>query len=308
MDEQLAIIAAPEQEQSQVPIIRLMQLPVIQERLREVKPFVEARVQAALAMPCTDDTLTEIKATRAELNALFAEAETQRKGVKQAIMEPYNNFEAVYKECISAPFSKADAELCSKVNAVENGMKQTCEDGLREHFAKLTTSHHLAWLKYEQAGIKISLTDAKAKTQPPKKHRDHLTQFVESVARDVDMILSLMDAAEIMEEYRRSLNATQAIQTVNLRHQRIREAQIEAERLAEQKKREQEAAARVAEAAQQFEAPKPVQFAPPVPVQEQPPEAPAVFTVKFAVSGTLEQLKYLKRFLEDNGYNYEDIQ
>lgn len=309
---EISIVPA-QQKHGNGPLIKLVQLPIIEERLRELKPWVEQRVSQAMAMPCTDETVTEIKNIRAELNALFNEAEAHRKGVKTAVMKPYDDFEAVYKECITEPFKRADVDLKGKVVAVETGMKQLCEDGLRKLFGELTAAHHLAWLQYERAGIRVSLTDAKAKTQPPKKLRDALTQFVERVAQDVTMIHVLPDANEIMVEYRQTLNAPVAIQTVNLRHQRMAEAEAEKARRAEALKREQEAAARVAEAAQQFEAPQPVQFAPPVAVQEVPVDvqeapAPETYTVKFAVSGTLDQLRDLKMFLANGGYTYTDIE
>lgn len=322
MNEQMEIAVIPaqqEQEQNNAPLIKLVQLPIIEERLRDLKPYVQQRVAAAMAMPCTEETVSEVKNLRAELNALATEAENRRKEVKKAIEAPYKQFQTVYDECIGNLFKEADKDLKGKIDAVENGMKEACEAGLRKLFGDLVAAHHLEWLQYERAGIKVSLTDAKAKTQPPKKLRDALTQFVERVAQDVDMILSLPDANEIMVEYRQTLNAPVAIQTVNLRHQRMAEAEAERARRDEARKQEQEAAARVAEAAQQFEAPQPVQFAPPVAVQEpEPPvqeipvvqEAPApeVYTVKFAVSGTLDQLLDLKRFMENGGYTYTDIE
>ena len=317
MTEQMEISVIPaQQEQNNGPLIKLVQLPIIEERLRDLKPYVQQRVAAAMAMPCTEETVSEVKNLRAELNALATEAENRRKEVKKAIEAPYKQFQTVYNECIGNLFKEADKDLKGKIDAVENGMKEACEKGLRELFAELTTARHLPWLKYEQVGVRVSLTDAKAKTQPPKKLAAQVTDFVERVAQDVEMIGGLPDAAEIMMEYRQTLNAPGAIQTVKLRHQRIAEEQVETERLAKIQQEEAEAAAKVAEIAREME--EPVQqvmgFQPAAPVAAPVFEpvatvvvVPETYTVKFAVSGTLEQLRSLKAFLESGGYEYTDI-
>lgn len=100
-------------------------------------------------------------------------------------------------------------------------MKRRCEDGLRDYFAELCAVHHLDWLTYERAGIKVDMASAKAKT--PKKLREQLVSFVVGVAESVERIGSLEDAGEIMVEFQRSLNAADAICTVQERHRRIEE-------------------------------------------------------------------------------------
>lgn len=289
MDQELAVIT-PTQDEDQGGLIQIIQLPIIKERLHHLKGYVDQQVADAMAMVCTEDTVIAVKQVRAELSALFTEAENQRKAVKNAVMQPYLDFEAVYKECISDPFKRADADLRGKIVSVEGEMKRACEQRLREYFAELVQSRYMDFLKYEQAGITVSMADARAKTQPPKKLRDQVDQFVDRVAQDVEMIVTLPDCEEIMAVYKQTLNATQAIATVQERHKQIEEARAEQER-------RRAAKAQEAEVVRKVEA-----FAPPV-VETPEPETD-LLTCTFTVNDTRDRLILLKRFLDANGYKY----
>lgn len=96
-------------------LMKVTQLPVIEEHLRSRKEQTEQRVAEAMSLVCTDETLTSVKNIRAEMNREFADAETQRKAIKAAIMEKYDSFEAVYRECIADPYKRADADLKAKM-------------------------------------------------------------------------------------------------------------------------------------------------------------------------------------------------
>ena len=104
-------------------LIVVKQLPVITERLRELKEDIESRTTSAVAMDCTEDTYKEIKKIRADLNKECKEYEDRRIAVKKAINAPYEAFNEVYKECVTVPFKKADTELKAKIDSVEDGLK-----------------------------------------------------------------------------------------------------------------------------------------------------------------------------------------
>lgn len=202
-------------------LIVVRQLPIIEERLHALKERWEQQALDAESMVCTPDTIQFVKTFRADMRKEFDDVEAMRKQAKQAVLEPYNRFEAVYKECVTSAFQRADSACAAKISAVEDGMKQQCEEGLREYFYELCAVHHLDWLEYERAGIKVDMASAKAKT--PKKLREQLMAFVAGVADSVNRINSLDDAEEIMVEYRRTLDAACAICTVRDRHRRIEE-------------------------------------------------------------------------------------
>lgn len=272
-------------------LIKVTQLPIIEERLLAAKEFVDKTVADAMALVCNEETVQTVKATRADLNRQFGELEEQRKAVKAAVLDPYNRFEAIYRECVSDAFKRADADLKQKINDVEGAMKRQCEAGLREYFTELCMAHHIDFLDFERTGVKVSMADAKSKTQPPKKLREQLAQFVAKVEQDVALIAGMEDADEIMVAYKVSLNAAESIGFVQERHRRI-----EAEKAARAAR--EEAQTREAEAVKKVEA-----FAPPATVA--PVEAPKVVTVAFRVTDTIDRLKLLKQFLVSNGYKFE---
>lgn len=270
-------------------LIQVTQLPIIEEQLRSVKDDVDARVSEAVSLVCTEETVKAVKAARSDLNKQFQELERQRKAVKSAVLEPYERFESVYRECVSNAFRDADMKLKAKIDSVESEMKQRCEDELREYFSELCAAQHVEWLGYERAGVRVDMASARQKT--PKKLLEQLVQFVSRVSSDVERISEIEGAEEILVEYKRTLNAVDAIGVVHERHRRIESERAAQEARAVQRERESEAIARV-------EA-----VAPPVILEEKEPER--FYKCAFTVRATMEKLKKLKKFLIEEGIEYE---
>lgn len=277
--------------QETMEMIRLVQSPVIEERLAEVKAAVTARVQAVASMSCTEETVQYAKKARSELNKEFESLEAQRKAVKAKCMAPYDAMLAAYKECIAAPYQEADKQLKNKIDGIERGQKIGCELRLQSYFTELCQRERLDWLSYDRAGITVDLTSAKQKT--PQKLMDRLSEFVARVATERDAINRLPDADEILVEYRRCLNMAQAVETVRQRREAVERMRQESER---------EAAAEAAQSA----AVARVEAAAPVVVERMEPAQPPtdaatqdgpVLRCTFTVTATRAKLKKLKEFL-----------
>lgn len=267
-------------------LIEVVQLPVIVEQLHTLKDKWEKILADASKMVCTEDTIQAVKKFRADINKEFDEVEELRKASKQAIMSRYNAFEAVYKECITEPRKAAVEALTGKIVEVEDAQKKACEENLRAYFDELCVAHHLDWLTYERAGIKVDMASAKAKV--PKKLREQLVTFVVGVSESVERISALENAPEIMVEFQRTLNAADAILTVQERRRRIEEQKAAKEARKAVQEREEEMVRRV-------EA-----IAPPVIAQ-----VDEVFKCTFTVMTTKPKLKKLKEFLKTEGIQYE---
>ena len=69
-------------------LIQVVQLPVIEERLRSMKEVVERQTRDAMALVVNDDTLSQVRKVRADLTKTFTDLEEQRKAVKKAVMGP----------------------------------------------------------------------------------------------------------------------------------------------------------------------------------------------------------------------------
>ena len=268
-------------------LIMVRQLPEIEERLYTVRDYMRNRVSAALAMVCTEETLQTVKAERAKLRQELDILEDQRKDAKRAVLEPYEQFEAVYKECVSDIVLPADAALKKKIDDVESEIKRRCEDGLRSYFVELCAVHHLDWLSYEQAGVKVDMASARAQT--PKRLREQLAAFVVRVSGDVDRIGALEDAAEIMVEYQQTLDAAKAVCAVQNRRRRTEEQKAAQKNRVAARERVAEMVRRVEamEAAAALEAPEPVAVC------------------SFIVKTSRSKLRKLKEFLNMEGIQYE---
>lgn len=296
-------------------VITLKQLPIIEEHLQLVKSDVETRTRNAMQLVCTEETRKDVKSIRTELSKEFAEMENQRKRVKEAIMEPYNQFEAVYKECISDPYKKADAELKKRIDEVESGLKSDKEKAIRDYFNELCKANNLPWLRFEQMGLKIGLSTSVNGTKTA------LTSTVLRISNEVLELSRYENAAELMVEYKKSLNMALALSTIRARQEQIElQKQYEAQRraaLEQQRAAEEKVQKAVSEAqeTQQDAAEPPIEEVT-APTEETPTEAPVavqeqaqptIYEVKFAVRGTIEQLKKLKQFIMQEGMSYDDI-
>lgn len=280
-------------------LIRVTQLPIIEEELWALKETVDKRVKESLALVCTEDTVQAVKSERTKLRKEFDELEAQRKAVKAAVLGPYERFEGIYKECVSDAYKKADDALKQKIYATEHEIRRRCDEGLREYFAELREVNHLDWLEYEQAGIKIDMASAKAKT--PTKLRKQLAEFIAYVNDSVNLISDMDDAEEIMVEFRRSLDVGQAIGTVQDRHRRIEAERAEKEEREAARKADIEAVEKVVQVQKSY-TPRPVEA--PAPQEKDPNEVipRCTFTV---INATRAQLRRVKDFLNMEGIKYE---
>ena len=271
-------------------LMKVTQLPVIEEHLRSRKEQTEQRVAEAMSLVCTDETLTSVKNIRAEMNREFADAETQRKAIKSAIMEKYDSFESVYRECIADPYKRADADLKAKIDAMESEIKSRCEEMLLGYFRELCAVNEIDFLSFGQTGVKVDMASARAKT--PKKLMEQIKLKVDGVAQDMKTIGTMGEnAPEIMVEYKNNLDLSLAISVVNERHRRAEE---EREAVKRHTVTPAARAAGVTVAAAPQVVPKRVEQA-----------AVEHLTVSFRVTDTRERLRLLKQFLVSNGYQYE---
>ncbi len=290
-------------------LIVVRQLPIIEDQLRTVRDTIQARVDAVLSMECTEETYKEVKKARSELNAQYRDLEQRRKEVKAQIEAPYKRFEAVYKVCAGDLFAEADKQLAAKVAAVENGMKQKKAEQVCAYFDEYRESLGISadLVSYDRAGIAVTLSAS------AKSLKTQAKAFLDRISGDMALIDTQEHKDEILVEYRKSLNVSQAVTTVTNRHTAIeqqRRMREERAAIAEQQNAVAEHVQRVAEETQAQEAAieSPAVMQPPVVVERtEEAEPPKQYETAFKVTGTIEQLKALKKFLEDGGYVYEQL-
>lgn len=275
-------------------LIIVKQLPVIEARLKEKAEDIKTRTEFACSMVCTAETLSTVKNMRAELNKEYKAYESARKSVKTAVMAPYVDFEATYKECIADAFTKADKQLGEVINNVAYHLREDKEKGIREYFYEHLDAAGLERenFAYERMGLSVTLSQSVSSLKKECK------AWIEQRAKDMATIGGMENADEIMAEYLRCLELSRSILVVNDRQKNI--AAVRAQR----EVREQTESERVSGYPKQEEAVKTALEAPeiaPVAESKEENELKLVFTVY----GTKDKLKALKQFLIDGGYRYE---
>lgn len=280
-------------------IIVVKQLPIIVEQLAQVKEAVIQRVETATSLVCTDETVKEVKKARAELNNEFKAWEEKRKEVKTAVMTPYEKFETVYKDCVSDTYKAADKELKQKIDSVEQELKERKAVEVRTYFVEYLASRYIDFVTFEQAGINVTLSASM------KSLKEQAKNFIDKISDDLALIETQEHKAEILVEYKKTLNVSTAITSVAAHFKAIED----------EKKRIEEAEARRAAEEQHIAeiraaAPEPVmepvtEVTAPVeaPVKEKPEEK--LYTLRFTVTATKDKLRELKTFLDNGGYKYE---
>lgn len=274
-------------------LIEVKQIPVIEEQLRSVSTVIDERVKNATSLVCTEESVKTIKEIRAELNKDYKDFETQRKLVKEQVLKPYNDFENVYKECISDKFKNADLILKGRIEVVENEIKAKKEQEVKDYFEEYKTANNIDFITYEQAKINVTLSASM------KSLKEQAKVFIDQRIDDLKLIETQEHKTEILVEYKQTLNVSNAITTVTNRFKAIEE----------EKKKEEQKVVHI-EMNENHEITKESYeqleniFNKPL---EQPKEEiqEDILTLRFTVRGTRTKLKALKEFLESGGYDYE---
>lgn len=202
-------------------IIVIEQLPIISQNLMAIKAGVDARTARAASLICTEDTVKEVKKERAELNKEFTTLENERKRVKSAILKPYEEFEAVYKECVSAAYKAADETLKGKIADVENGLKAERQAAFNEYFDRKCRETGIDFVVPEQVGVKITLSGN------AESYKQAADAFFDKVMAELGTIDKMTDKDEILYEYKQTLDLGQAIAAVTNRKAALKSAEAE---------------------------------------------------------------------------------
>ena len=291
-------------------LITVLQLPVIgYERVESVGQEIDKHI-AALDLDkqlVTEDTKKAVKDTRAMLNKELKDFEEQRKRIKEQVIAPYEAFEKAYNTFIKVKYETADGILKVKIDEFDKRLKADKEARIRAYFTELCQANNIDFLPFEWLCLNIRLNDS------DKSLKDIVNTNIDNVVKSLEFIESLTDPdeykAEILADYKQTLNVTTAIRNAQYRKQQ-REAELqrlEAQKAAaEQARLAAEARAKEAAPLQApEEVPAPAIQKAPVPPQEVPAPAPQevipdLIVTSFTVQGTMEQLKALKAYILSN--------
>lgn len=272
-------------------LIEVKQLPIIEEQLKKVSIEIDKEMKGIENLVCTDESIQILKKKRAEFNKDFKEYETQRKEVKEKIFRPYNDFESIYKQYIADKYRNTDLILKGKIDIFENEQKSKKEKEVKEYFDEYKIANNIDFITYEQARINVTLSASM------KSLKEQAKQFIDKIGDDLNLIETQEHKAEILVEYKHTLNVSNAITIVTNRFKAIEEEKARQEQLINQRMETEKKL--VQEAIKPFEEVTHLEE----PKTEEKQED--ILTLRFTVRGTRTKLKELKQFLENGGYDYE---
>ena len=297
-------------------LITLKQAPIIvYEKIKAVGQQIEAKI-AELNLDnqlVTEETLKSAKNTRTMLRKELAVFEEQRKFIKEQVNAPYEAFEKAYKEHIKIHYDKADSTLISKIDEVQNRLLNDKRGRIKDYFTEFCAAQGIDFLIFERLPLNITLSAS------DKSLKEQVAGFVGEVSKSLQLIESLNEPdefkAEMLTDYKQTLDVTRAIQNAQYRKQQ-REAElqrIEAQRAAAEQAR-LAAEARARETAP-LQAPAQVnEVQPTAPVQPEPAQDVTqvaqedeneIVQSAFTVIGTRAQLRALRAFLDNNNIQYK---
>ena len=279
---------ALEAEVVQQEIMALKQEPIIiYDAVKAKGKEIEERIASLNieTMEPTEDNLRVIKSTRTELKKEFDFYEQKRKMIKDLVMKPYQDFEAVYKEFIASKFKNADALLKEKIRVVEDGILAQKIEKLKAYFNEINT---FDFIKFEDLELHI------IKSKSDKHYKEQIEEYLLNVQSDLNTIDTLENKERILAKYQIYKDLNRAISEVNL--------EIEREKAIQQKAMQQAKVEPVAE-------PKPQEPMQQEAQTEQKAESQEVkqYVAKFKVKATIEQIKALKAFMQQNNIEFEAI-
>lgn len=258
-------------------VMVLEQTPIIRQSLKSISSQIEERIAKANEIEATEENRQLLKKERAEIKKDFDDLETKRKALKNKLLEPYNEFEKIYKELISDKCAKADELLKNKINLLEDVLKNKIKDKVVNYFNELLAKENIDFVAFEDAGIKVGLSDSE------KSLKEQAKAFVDRIVNDTNTITTLENSNEVLVEYIKNLDLANSIAVVKERHKEI--SKLESQETKEIDK----------------PLPKVEQLSKPKDITEEK------YVVNLKIKGTREQLRTLKGYLDDMRYEYESI-
>lgn len=272
-------------------LIVLKQLPIIEESLKSMSEEIDKEVAEAKSLVCTEETIQTVKKVRTELGNKFKALEEQRKSLKAAVMNPYEAFNEVYKKYVTEKFTSADADLKSKIDETENAVKAKTREEVTAYFNEYATSKGIDFVGFERSGVVVNLsTKANALKKVSK-------EYLDKISDELLLIDTQENKAEILVEYKASLNVAGAITAVANRHKAIeaeKKRQDDAAIASQLRRAHADAVEAVAES---LAAPEILRA--PEEIEEQ------LYEATFVVTATLDKLRALSAFLSEGGYKFE---
>lgn len=214
----------------------------------QIKEAVVSITEQYRGLAYTEAQLQEAKADRAKLNAMKNDISARRIQVKNALLEPYNKFEAEVKEVV-ALIDEPIAMIDEQIVAYEERTKEEKRQNLEKFFAE-----NRADLPEQIAFERIFNPKWLNKSSSLSSCKSEIKKLIEDISADLSAIRSSLDErySVYAEEFylKREMNLSHALAEANHIQEMDRKAEEERKAKEQAQKEREEAQKRAKEEAE----------------------------------------------------------
>lgn len=274
-------------------------VPEIKWNNEELKAAIAEKMKEYKGLVFTEETISEGKKDRANLNKLRGAIDDERKRVKKLCMEPCNRFEKEVKEVLALVDEQINA-IDVQIKEVEQIKREEKRKAVQElfesiGFQKFVTLEMIWDEKWLNASVALS------------KVENQMKETMYRIGEEVGTISRLPEFSfEAMEVYKKTLDLTQAIKKGQelADIQKRKEEALARQKVEEERRKAEEAAAgkeseNPEEAADTHDAPKKAEENDYTRVVSEP-----VMRIDFRVWGTKEQIMALRDYMKRNNLKF----
>lgn len=278
-------------------------VPEIKWNNEELKAAIAEKMKEYKGLVFTEETISEGKKDRANLNKLRGAIDDERKRVKKLCMEPCNRFEKEVKEVLALVDEQINA-IDVQIKEVEQIKREEKRKAVQELFESIGFQKFVTLeMIWDEKWLNASVTLSKVENQ--------MKETMYRIGEEVGTISRLPEFSfEAMEVYKKTLDLTQAIK----KGQELADIQKRKEEaLARQKAEEERSKAEEAatgkesenpeEAADTHDAPKKAEENDYTRVVSEP-----VMRIDFRVWGTKEQILALRDYMKQNNLKFGKVE
>lgn len=278
-------------------------VPEIKWNNEELKAAIAEKMKEYKGLVFTEETISEGKKDRANLNKLRGAIDDERKRVKKLCMEPCNRFEKEVKEVLALVDEQISA-IDIQIKEVEQIKREEKRKAVQELFESIGFQKFVTLeMIWDEKWLNASVTLSKVENQ--------MKETMYRIGEEVGTISRLPEFSfEAMEVYKKTLDLTQAIKKgQELADIQKRKEEALARQKAEEERRKAEEAAtgkesgNPEEAADTHDAPKKAEENDYTRVVSEP-----VMRIDFHVWGTKEQILALRDYMKQNNLKFGKVE
>lgn len=278
-------------------------VPEIKWNNEELKVAIAEKMEEYKGLVFTEETISEGKKDRANLNKLRGAIDDERKRVKKLCMEPCNRFEKEVKEVLALVDEQINA-IDVQIKEVEQIKREEKRKAVQELFESIGFQKFVTLeMIWDEKWLNASVTLSKVENQ--------MKETMYRIGEEVGTISRLPEFSfEAMEVYKKTLDLTQAIKKgQELADIQKRKEEALARQKAEEERRKAEEAAtgkeseNPEEAADTHDAPKKAEENDYTRVVSEP-----VMRIDFRVWGTEEQILALRDYMKQNNLKFGKVE